>query len=250
MSFSKRIAAVSGAGGPMGRAVIDRLVAGGVAGLALTDISGRRLEETRAALPPELPVVALRGDVTVEEEVAEFSQAALGLHGRVDLLVNVVGGIRSKQLYTPALDIPADQWRQTFDLNVLGTVFLTRAFAPGMIERKWGRVVNFASIVFGGEAGQADYAAAKAAVASLSRSFAEELAPHVTVNCVAPGLTRTSVTENMPEDECDRLVAETFNRRMAEPSETADAVAYFLSDQARFVTGEMLSVSGGFRPYL
>ncbi len=119
-----------------------------------------------------------------------------------------------------------------------------------MIEREWGRIVNFASIVFGGEAGQADYAAAKAAVASLTRSLAQELAPHVTVNCVAPGLTRTSVTENMPDADRDRLVGAASNRRMAEPSETADAVAYFLTDEARFVTGEMLSVSGGVRPHL
>lgn len=250
MSFAGRVAVVSGAGGPMGRAVIDRLVAGGLAGLALTDISGRRLEETRAALPSDLPVVAMRGDITVEEDADTFCRVVLNELGRVDILVNVVGGIRSKQLYTPALEIPVDQWRNTLELNILGTVFLVRAFAPGMLDREWGRIVNFASIVFGGEPGQADYAAAKAAVASLSRSLAEELAPHVTVNCVAPGLTRTSVTENMPDGDRDRLVGKAFNRRMAEPSETAAAVAYFLTEEARFVTGEMLSVSGGIRPHL
>lgn len=250
MSFAGRIAAVSGAGGPMGRAVIDRLVAGGVGGLALTDISARRLEETRAALPAGTPVFAQRADVTVEQEADAFCKAALAEHGRVDLLVNVVGGIRSRRLYTPAFEISAQQWRATLDLNILGTVFLTRAFAPGMIERRWGRIVNFASVVYGGEAGQADYAAAKAAVASLTRTLAEELAPAVTVNCVAPGPTRTSVTENMPDDELDRLIGLAYNRRMAEPEETADAVAWFLSDAARFVTGEILSVSGGIRPHL
>jgi 3-oxoacyl-[acyl-carrier protein] reductase len=250
MSFAGRVAAVSGAGGPMGAAVIDRLVTGGIAGLALTDISGRRLEETRAQLPTDLPVVAVRGDVTVEEEADAFGRSALETFGRVDILINVVGGIRSNQLYTPVMEITVDQWRATFDLNILGTMHLVRAFAPGMLARKWGRIVNFTSIVFGGEQGQADYAAAKAAVASLTRSLAEEFAPDVTVNCVAPGLTRTSITENMPLTDRDRLVGRAFNRRMAEPSETADAVAYFLTDAARFVTGEMLSVSGGVRPHL
>lgn len=250
MSFTGRIAAVTGAGGPMGRAVIDRLVAGGIDGLALTDISARRLKETRAALPEGLAVAAERADVTIEAEADAFARNALNVLGRVDLLVNVVGGIRSKQLYTPALEISAAQWRATLDLNLLGSVFLTRAFVPGMIARRWGRVVNFSSVVFGGAAGQADYAAAKAAVASYTRTLAEELAPHVTVNCVAPGPTRTSVTENMPQDELDRLVASAFNRRMAEPAETAEAVAWFLSDAAGFVTGEMLSVSGGIRPHL
>lgn len=250
MSVRGRIAAVSGAGGPMGRAVIDRLVEDGVSGLALTDISGRRLEETRAALPTDVRDFCQRADVTVEAEAAGFCETALETLGRVDLLVNIVGGIRSDRLYTPALELPTDQWRKTFDLNILGTVYLTRGFAPGMVARGYGRIVNFASIVFGGEAGQADYAAAKAAVASLTRSLAEELAPHVTVNCVSPGLTRTSVTEKMPDADRDRLVGKALNRRMAEPSETADAVSYFLSEGARFVTGEMLSVSGGIRPHL
>lgn len=250
MRAKGRIAAVSGAGGPMARAVIDRLVVDGVSGLALTDISGRRLDETRAALPSDLPIVCLRGDVTAEDDAGMFCEAALEAHGRVDLLVNVVGGIRSNRLYTPALEISAEHWRKTLDLNILGIVYLTRGFVPGMLEREWGRVVNFASVVFGGEAGQADYAAAKAAVASLTRSLAEELAPHVTVNCVAPGLTRTSVVENIDDADRIRLVGEAFNKRMADPSEIADAVSYFLSTGARFVTGEMLSVSGGIRPHL
>ncbi len=87
-------------------------------------------------------------------------------------------------------------------------------------------------------------------MASLSRSLAAEFAPHVTVNTVAPGLTNTSVTRNIPSDEAARLVAKALNPRLAEPDETADAIAYFLTDGARFLTGEMLSVSGGIRPYL
>lgn len=250
MTFENRIAVVTGAGGPMGRAVIERLVAGGVEGLALTDISSRRLADTVAALPPELLVVSQRADITNQEEAKAFASSTLEAFGRVDLLVNLVGGIRSRQLYTPVLEITPEQWRSTLDLNLMGTIFLTQAFVPGMIGRGWGRVVNIASIVFGGEAGQGDYAAAKAAVASLTRTMAAEFAPAVTVNCVAPGLTRTSVTENMPPDQQARLTALAMNQRMAEPSETADAIAYFLSDQARFVTGEMLSVSGGIRPHL
>lgn len=250
MTFKGRSAAVSGAGGPMGQAVIARLVEGGVSALALTDISARRLQATRASIPEGIDVFAERADVTVESEARSFCTGALSALGQIDLLINVVGGIRSNRLYTPALELSAEQWCQTFDLNILSTVFLTQGFAPGMVERKWGRIVNFASIVYGGENGQADYAAAKAAVASLTRSLAEELAPHVTVNCVAPGLTRTSVTETMPAPDHDRLVAKAFNKRMAEPAETADAVAYFLGENARFITGEMLSVSGGIRPHL
>lgn len=234
----------------MGRAVVDRLVAGGVAGVALTDISSRRLEAVVAALPPDLAVVATRTDVTDADEAGDFCRQALDAFGGVDLLVNLVGGLRTTQLYTPLLEIGPEQWRATLDLNLAGTLHLTRAFVPGMLDRRWGRIVNTASIVYGGEAGQADYAAAKAAVASLSRSMAAEFAPHVTVNCVAPGLTRTSVTENMPDDHQARLTGLAMNPRMAEPGEVAEAISFFLTDGARFVTGDMLSVSGGIRPHL
>ncbi|APZ50506.1 SDR family NAD(P)-dependent oxidoreductase [Salipiger abyssi] len=250
MSFATRIAALSGAGGPMGRAVLDRLVAGGVVGVALTDISSRRLDAAVAALPPGLPHVAIRGDVTDAQEAQSFAEEALAAFGGIDLLVNLVGGLRGRQLYTPLLEIAPAQWRATLDLNLAGTLHLSRAFVPVMLERGWGRIVNVASIVYGGEAGQADYAAAKAAVASLSRSMAAEFAPHVTVNCVAPGLTRTSVTENMPDDQQARLTGLAMNRRMADPEEVAEAIAFFLTDEARFVTGDMLSVSGGIRPHL
>lgn len=247
-----RSAAVTGAGGPMGRAVIDRLVADGIAAVALTDISGRRLDETVAALAetaPALQVAHLRGDVTRADEARAFADAALAL-GPVDILVNLVGGLRSPRLYTPFLEMTEEQWRATMDLNLMPGFHLIRAFAPGMLERGWGRIVNVASIVFGGAAGQADYAAGKAAVASLTRSLAAEFAPAVTVNCVAPGLTLTSVTQNIPPEDAERLVAQGMIRRMAEPEETAAAIAFYLREDAGFLTGEMIAVSGGIRPHL
>ncbi|MDO5706716.1 MAG: SDR family oxidoreductase [Paracoccus sp. (in: a-proteobacteria)] len=241
--------AITGAGGPMGRAIARRMLAAGARCLALTDISGTRLAVTADQLRTDHPgarIIHLRGDVTVAAEAAAFAKAA----GEIDVLINTVGGIRSRQLYTPFLEMTEEQWRTTFDLNLMGTLHLVRAFAPGMIERGAGRIVNFASIIFGGEHGQADYAAAKAAVASLTRSLAAELAPEITVNAVAPGLTRTSVTENIPADEAARLVAGALIPRMAEPEEIAEAVAFFASEPARFVTGEIIAVSGGIHPHL
>ncbi|MEL4072016.1 SDR family oxidoreductase [Ochrobactrum sp. GPK 3] len=244
---------VTGAGGPMGRAIIRRLVADGARQLALTDISGTRLGETAALLSegfPELNIVTLRGDVTVTAEAEAFAAETLKAFGGIDVLVNTVGGIRSSQLYTPFLEMDEARFRATLDLNLMGSFHLIRAFAPGMLERGVGRIVNFASVVFGGEGGQADYAAGKAAIASLTRSLAEEFAPAITVNAVAPGLTRTSVTQTMPAENAARLVSRAYNRRMAEPEEIAEAVAYFASEPARFVTGEIMAVSGGFHPHL
>ena len=246
-------AVVTGAGGPMGRAVARRLLQDGAEALALTDISGARLAEAADRLAAEHPaarIETLRGDITLPDEAGAFAALVLDRLGGADVLVNTVGGIRSPRLYTPFLDMDEAQFRATFDLNLMGNFHLIRAFAPGMVERGLGRIVNFATVVFGGEGGQADYAAAKAATASLTRSLAAELAPMVTVNAVAPGLTRTSVTQNMPADQAARLVALAFNRRMAEPEEIAEAVAFLTSEPARFVTGEILAVSGGVHPHL
>lgn len=245
--------AITGAGGPMGLAIIRRLATGGARALALTDISGARLEEGASALRRDFPAVEIvtrRADITVAAEAQDFADAALGAFGGIDVLINTVGGIRSRQLYTPLLAMTEDQFRATFDLNLMGNFHLTRAFAPGMIDRRAGRIVNFATIVFGGEHGQSDYAAAKAAVASLTRSLAAEFAPHVTVNAVAPGLTRTSITETIPKAEAARLLRGAFNPRMAEPDEIAEAVAFLASEPARFVTGEIIAVSGGIHPHL
>lgn len=245
--------AVTGAGGPMGLAIARRLAQAGAQAMALTDISGTRLEANAALLRAEFPalqIVGLRGDMTAAVEAGAFAEAALVAFGGVDVLVNTVGGLRSAQLYTPLLDMTEAQWRATFDLNLMGCFHLIRAFAPGMRDRGAGRIVNFATIVFGGEKGQADYAAAKAGVASLTRSLAAELAPAITVNAVAPGLTRTSVTRNMPEAEAARLTAGACIPRMAEPEEIAEAVAFFASEPARFVTGEIMAVSGGLHPHL
>lgn len=245
--------ALTGAGGPMGRAAARRLIVDGATDLALTDISENRLAETVEELRtafPHVRTVSLRGDVTDAAEASGFSSRALEGFGGIDVLVNTVGGIRSPRLYTRFLDMDAAQFRATLELNLMGNFHLIRAFAPGMLDRGQGRIINFATVVFGGEAGQTDYAAAKAATASLTRSLAAEFAPAITVNAVAPGLTRTSVTRNMPPDEAARLTASAFNRRMAEPEEVAEAVAFFASEGARFVTGEIIAVSGGIRPHL
>lgn len=253
MNLTGKTALVSGAGGPMGRAVVKQLIGSGVTNIAITDISQNRLAETHAEISQSIHpkhISALRTDVTIADEVEMLTTQVLNDFGQVDLLVNMVGGIRSTQLYTPFLEMNETQWCQTFDLNLMGGFHLMQQLAPGMIERKYGRIVNITTIVFDGESGQADYAAAKAAVASMTRSLAAEFAPNVTVNCVAPGMTRTSVTQNIAEEDRKRLIGQAYNQRMAEPTEIASAINYFLSEDARFVTGEILAVSGGIHPHL
>ncbi len=251
MRFEGRIALVTGAGGPMGGAIASRLAREG-ASLVLTDISARRLDETVAlvrAAHPDAPVLAHRASVLLEAEVEALVTAAVERFGRIDVLVNVVGGIRG-ELAAPLLDMTEARWDATFELNLKGIFHLVRRIAPGMLERRHGRIVNLSSVTYAGDAVQPEYGAAKAAVASLTRSLALEFAPDVTVNCVAPGLIETSVLERVDAAFLDRYRRRTPMGRFGRPEEVAAAVAFLASDDGSYVTGVILPVSGGIFPAL
>lgn len=247
-----RVALVTGAGGPMGRAIALRLASEG-AQLIVTDISGKRLSEAVLALADAFPdsrVVAHRADVMDRQEAAETVARGTDAFGRIDILVNVVGGIRSTRLYTPFLQLTEDEWDSTFSLNLKPGFHMIQLVAPGMLERRKGRIVNVASVVFAGEPGQTGYAAAKAAVASITRSLAAEFAPHVNVNCIAPGMIQTSVIERLTEDERRRFLDMCLLKRPGLPEEIAGVVAFLSGDESSFMTGEILAVSGGIHPGL
>jgi NAD(P)-dependent dehydrogenase (short-subunit alcohol dehydrogenase family) len=255
--LERRVALVSGAGGPMGQAIALSLAAQG-AHLVLTDISAGRLDATVKELEAtageaaggENRVVAVRANAMARGEAAAVVEAGLARFGRIDILVNVVGGVRAPNLYTPFLQLDEAQWDATFALNLKPGFHLIQLVAPGMLERGSGKIVNVSSVVFAGEGGQADYAAAKAAVASLTRSLAQEFAPHIHVNCIAPGLIRTSVVERLSESERQGFLDRSLLRRLGRPAEIADVVAFLSSDESSFMTGEILAVSGGNHPSL
>lgn len=246
--LKNKVALVTGTGGPMGFAVAQRLAEEGMR-LVLTDISGTRLEQSRAALQGA-QTVAHRADAMRRDEALAVVTAGQQAFGALDVLVNVVGGIKSAQLYTPFLQVSEAQWDTTLALNLKPGFHLIQAVAPGMIERGWGRIVNFASIAMQGEGGQADYAAAKAAVAAFTRSLAQEFAPQVNVNCVAPGLIQTTVTDRLDAATRDELTSRGFLKRAGQAREVADAVAFLCSDESSFITGEVIAVSGGNHPHL
>jgi NAD(P)-dependent dehydrogenase (short-subunit alcohol dehydrogenase family) len=248
-----KVALISGAGGPMGGAVAARFAQEG-ASLILTDISGNRLEGAAQRIRPLLKEGAKlshkRANVTVRPEAAEVVSAGVAETGPVDILVNVVGGVKATAVYESFLTMSEERWNATFDLNLKGTFHLVQMIVPGMIERRWGKVVNFSSVMYAGAAGSVDYSAAKAAVASLTRSLALEFAPHVQVNCIAPSSIKTSAFDKVPEEEKQRWENMTPLRRHGEPSEVADACLYLASGESAFVTGAILPVSGGIWPSL
>jgi NAD(P)-dependent dehydrogenase (short-subunit alcohol dehydrogenase family) len=237
----------------MGRAVAERFAREG-ASLVITDISGSRLAESIAAITPLLmtgaKMAARRADVTLANEAAEVVAAGRDTIGPADIVVNIVGGIKAKVLFEPMATMTEERWDATFALNTKGILHLTKLAAPIMVERRYGKIVNISSINFAGEMGNADYGAAKAAVASLTRTMAIEFAPHVNVNCIAPGTIRTSVMQRMSADELAFYAAKPLLKRLGEPADVANACLFLASDEASYITGEILAVSGGIWPAL
>jgi 3-oxoacyl-[acyl-carrier protein] reductase len=245
MRFKDRVAVVTGAGGPMGRAVATKLVAEG-AKVVVNDISANRLGQTVDALRAQgATVVGVRGNVVVREEAETLIRAAVEQLGGVDVLVNVVGGIRGS-LYVPLLEINEGDWDFVMALNLRGGLNCTQLAAPHMLAKGYGKIVNISSVVAPqGAPGQAHYSAAKAGVLAFTKTAARELGPHINVNCILPGLIQTSVMERSDPEMIRKFSELSPLKRVGRPEDIANAVAFLASDEASFITGQALFVAGG-----
>lgn len=254
---SARGVVVTGAAGVMGSAIVRRLVARGFRVFA-TDLSGRRLAELERLVAADLEagpagtgalVGSVKADATVRTEVERVVAAADTALEGIDGLVNVVGGYRG-ELYTSVLEIDDVRFDSAVDMTLRSVLLMTQLCGRGMVDRGYGRIVNIGSIAMNGAEGQADYAGLKAAVVGFTRTCAMELAPAVTVNAVVPGVIDTSVMARMTEEMQTRYRDRIPLGRWGAPDEVAAAVAFLISDEASYITGEDLYVSGGFRSWL
>lgn len=250
-SFEKplagRVALVTGAGGPMGQAIAMRLAADG-ANLALMDISGNRLATVREAIAERHPDTALHAVRTDARKCDEVKEAFAGFKdslGAPDILVNVVGGIRGGTLIEPIIGMSEERFDGTFELNLKPLFWMVNAVAPEMTQNGRGAIVNVSSVTYAGDGDQPEYAAAKAAVASLTRSLAAELAPAVRVNAVVPGLIQTSVMDNAPREMVEAYTSRTLLKRLGRPEDIAGAVSFLVGPDADYLTGVLLPVAGG-----
>ena len=170
-------------------------------------------------------------------------EGAPGEHGQIDVLVNNAG-ITEDNL---VLRMSREAWDRVLATNLTGAFLLTQAVVKAMVRRRYGRIVNVTSVVgLMGNAGQANYAAAKAGLVGLTKSVARELGSrNVTCNAVAPGFIETAMTDRMTEEARETLSGQIPLQRLGAPEDVADAVAYLASEEAGYVTGTVLNVSGG-----
>ena len=243
MRLEGKTAVVTGAASGIGRATAGVLAAAG-AHVLLGDIAEQQGAEAAAAIRKQGGAADfIRLDVTDLASIEEFRKQSVARKGHVDIVANVAGWGRIE----PFVKNTPDFWRKVIDLNLLGPIAVTRAFLDAMIERKAGKVVTVSSDAGRvGSLGESVYAGAKGGAIAFTKSLAREMARYnINVNCVCPGPTDTPLLAAVPEKHREAFVNVTPMRRLAKPSEIADAVLFFASSRADFVTGQVLSVSGG-----
>ena len=234
------VAVVTGAGSGIGRAIAQELAARRQRVVALDmNLDGAK---ATAAFAPDL-IAFRQTDVTSPEQVDEARDWTLANFGAPSVVVNAAGWDKT----APFLNATVEFARKVLDINLFGPILVARAFLPAMIESGGGRLVNIASDAGRvGSSGESIYAGAKGGVIALSKSLAREMARHsITVNCVCPGPTDTPLFAAQDERLKEALVRAIPLKRLASPEEVAAAVVFFASEEARYITGQVLSVSGG-----
>jgi NAD(P)-dependent dehydrogenase (short-subunit alcohol dehydrogenase family) len=241
-----KIAIITGAGGDLGRGTALRLAEEG-ARVVVNDIKLDRAEETVALVEKAGgEAIANAADITDAEAVGGMVDQALGAWGQVDILVNNAGDIRDSLI----AKMSEEAWDWVLDLNLKGSFLCTRAVVPHMIERTSGRIVNLSSLAYKGNIGQANYVAAKSGIVGLTQASGLEFARYgISVNCVAPGLIDTPKAETLDDATRERLVRMTPMRRMGEIVDIANTILFLVSDEAKYVTRQVIHVSGGMEGF-
>ncbi len=241
-SFQGQVALVTGATRGIGAAIAQQLAAQGltVVGTATSDEGAARITTALAAFP------GCRGatlDVNDAAAAEALIDAIVKEHGGLQVLVNNAGITRDML----AMRLKDDDWDAVLDTNLKAVFRMSRSVIRPMMKQRYGRIINITSVVgASGNPGQANYAAAKAGVAGMTRALARELGSrNITVNCVAPGFIETDMTAALPEEQQKALLGQIPLGHLGKPTDIAHAVAYLASPQAAYVTGQELHVNGG-----
>lgn len=240
----KQTAIVTGGSRGIGRAVAVRLAKDGM-NLVINYRGNSAAAEETERLCRELgaEVLLVQGDVSCAEDCEKLAAQAKDAFGRVDVLVNNAGITRDGLLAR----MTEEDFRAVLDVNLVGPWNMMKAVNRIMMKQRYGRIVNLSSVTgLMGNMGQTNYAAAKAGIVGMTKSYAREVASRgITVNAVAPGFIDTDMTEAMPEGAKDKIITGIPMGRTGKPEDVAEAVAFLASEQAGYITGEVLRVDGG-----
>lgn len=240
----KQTAIVTGGSRGIGRAVAVRLAKDGM-NLVINYRGNSAAAEETERMCRELgaEVLLVQGDVSRAEDCEKLAAQAKEAFGRVDVLVNNAGITRDGLLAR----MTEEDFRAVLDVNLVGPWNMIKAVNRIMMKQRYGRIVNLSSVTgLMGNMGQTNYAAAKAGILGMTKSYAREVASRgITVNAVAPGFIDTDMTEAMPEGAKDKIITGIPMGRTGKPEDVAEAVAFLASEQAGYITGEVLRVDGG-----
>jgi len=240
MDFTNKTVIVTGSVRGIGRAIAEQF-AGLNANVVISDLDEETVE--RAVGEIGGTTVGFKADVTKTADIDRLFEKTVERFGRVDIVVNNAGIARDSAMIRMA----EKDWDMVLDINLKGAFLVTKAAARIMMKQRYGRIVNISSVVgLKGNAGQANYAASKAGLIGLTKSSAKELASRgVTVNAVAPGFITTEMTEALSEAAKQQFLERMFVKRPGSPQDVAAAVLFFASDEASYITGQVLAVDGG-----
>jgi len=242
MRLQHRVAIITGAARGIGQAAANLFCREGATVLIwdLLDAGEQTAADLRAqGFACEFHKISTTDVPAVEAAARE----AVERYGKIDILVNNAGITRDRTL----LKMTHEEWQQVLDVNLTGVFNCTKAVAPHMVERGYGRIICTSSVVgLHGNFGQTNYAATKAGVVAMCRTWAKELGPKgITANAVAPGFIATDMTDAIPDEVRRQVIASIPVRRMGDPRDIAYAYLYLASDEAGFVNGQVLGVNGG-----
>ena len=245
MRLENKTALITGGGRGIG-ATTAFLFAKQGATVGILDLNPEHIRSfSEKAEKKALNIKTYTGDVSEKDQVQRVIDAFVADFGQIDILVNNAGIV----IPTTFLEKTVEEWEKTIKVNLIGTFLCAQSAAKHMLKQQSGKIVNISSIrgiEHCGREAIMDYSAAKMGVISLTKNMAKALAPNINVNCVAPGHTKTEMTDPLPDEVKQNMIQGAYLKRMAEPMDIANAILFLSSNESDFFTGQVLLVDGGF----